>query len=205
MPASCPLGVDMSTRTPDAIPVISPVDSIGGVFVAAGCSGHGFGAGPGIGHLAADLVAGDAASVDPTPFRLSRFTDRSKIEVGALSDASESRFWQLHGSALRPKTWRSAVYGAEELEETAKLRLEGRQKRTSTRDQVDELVQTSQFRQLSSQQLEGKSYVNSNVRALPPESWLSSIRFPALFPSSRASPKNICPTGSRSRSSTRAS
>jgi glycine/D-amino acid oxidase-like deaminating enzyme len=68
--------------TPDAVPVISPVDSIGGVFVAAGCSGHGFGAGPGIGHLAADLVAGDAASIDPTPFRLSRFTDRSKIEVG---------------------------------------------------------------------------------------------------------------------------
>ncbi|WP_132552266.1 FAD-dependent oxidoreductase [Rhizobium azibense] len=70
--------------TPDAIPVISPVESIGGVFVAAGCSGHGFGAGPGIGHLAADLVAGDAASVDPDPFRLSRFTDRSKIVIGAI-------------------------------------------------------------------------------------------------------------------------
>ena len=70
--------------TPDAVPVISPVDSIGGVFVAAGCSGQGFGAGPGIGHLAADLVAGDAASVDPTPFRMSRFTDKSKIEVGAI-------------------------------------------------------------------------------------------------------------------------
>ena len=68
--------------TPDAVPVISPVGSIGGVFVAAGCSGHGFGAGPGIGYLAADLIAGGAASVDPTPFRLSRFTDRSKIEVG---------------------------------------------------------------------------------------------------------------------------
>ena len=70
--------------TPDAIPVISPTGSIGGVFVAAGCSGHGFGAGPGIGHLAADLIAGDATSVDSTPFRLSRFTDRSKIEVGAI-------------------------------------------------------------------------------------------------------------------------
>ncbi len=66
----------------DAVPVISPVGSIGGVFVAAGCSGHGFGAGPGIGYLAADLIAGGAASVDPSPFRLSRFTDRSKIEVG---------------------------------------------------------------------------------------------------------------------------
>jgi len=70
--------------TPDAIPVISPLDGIGGAFVAAGCSGHGFGAGPGIGYLAADLVAGDAASVDPTPFRMSRFSDKSKIEVGAI-------------------------------------------------------------------------------------------------------------------------
>jgi glycine/D-amino acid oxidase-like deaminating enzyme len=68
--------------TPDAVPVISAVDSIDGMFVAAGCSGHGFGAGPGFGRLAADLVTGDAASVDPTPFRLARFTDRSKIEVG---------------------------------------------------------------------------------------------------------------------------
>ena len=68
--------------TPDAVPVISPLDSIGGVFVAADCSGHGFGAGRGFAHLTADLVAGDAASVDPTPFRLSSFSDRSKIEVG---------------------------------------------------------------------------------------------------------------------------
>lgn len=68
--------------TPDSVPVISPVGSIGGVYLAAGCSGHGFGVGPGIGHLAAELVAGDRPSVDPTPFRLSRFTDKSKIEVG---------------------------------------------------------------------------------------------------------------------------
>lgn len=68
--------------TPDAVPVISAVDSIGGMFVAAGCSGHGFGAGPGFGHLAADLVAGDAPCVDPAPFRLSRFSDRSRIKVG---------------------------------------------------------------------------------------------------------------------------
>ena len=68
--------------TPDAVPVISPVYSIGGVYVAAGCSGHGFGAGPGFGHLAADLVAGDPPAVDPTPYRLSRFSDRSKIDVG---------------------------------------------------------------------------------------------------------------------------
>lgn len=68
--------------TPDSVPVISPVGSIDGVFVAAGCSGHGFGIGPGIGHLAADLVAGDRPVVDPVHFRLTRFTDNSKIKVG---------------------------------------------------------------------------------------------------------------------------
>jgi glycine/D-amino acid oxidase-like deaminating enzyme len=62
---------------PDAIPVISPVDSLPGFFIATGFSGHGFGIGPGAGKLAADMVAGDPTLVDPTPFRLSRFTDGS--------------------------------------------------------------------------------------------------------------------------------
>lgn len=68
--------------TPDAVPFISAVDGRSGLFVAAGCSGHGFGVGPGIGRLAADLIAGDEPCVDPSPFRLSRFRDRSKIKVG---------------------------------------------------------------------------------------------------------------------------
>src|SRR5438309_4392282 len=62
---------------PDAIPVISPVESLPGFFIATGFSGHGFGIGPGAGRLVADMVAGDPAMVDPTPFRLSRFTDGS--------------------------------------------------------------------------------------------------------------------------------
>jgi glycine/D-amino acid oxidase-like deaminating enzyme len=62
---------------PDAIPVISPVDSLPGFFIATGFSGHGFGIGPGAGKLVADMVAGDPTLVDPTPFRLSRFTDGS--------------------------------------------------------------------------------------------------------------------------------
>ena len=70
--------------TPDAVPVISAVEQVGGLFIAAGCSGHGFGVGPGIGYLAADLIANDTPSVDPTPFRLSRLVDGSKVEVGAL-------------------------------------------------------------------------------------------------------------------------
>jgi len=62
---------------PDAIPVISPVESLPGFFIATGFSGHGFGIGPGAGKLVADMVAGDPTLVDPAPFRLSRFTDRS--------------------------------------------------------------------------------------------------------------------------------
>ena len=37
--------------TPDAVPVISPVDSVPGFFMATGFSGHGFGIGPGAGRL----------------------------------------------------------------------------------------------------------------------------------------------------------
>ncbi|NTH49179.1 FAD-binding oxidoreductase [Agrobacterium rhizogenes] len=70
--------------TPDAVPVISPIEAIKGFYLAAGFSGHGFGIGPAAGHLAADLVANDMPCVDPTPFRLSRLLDRSPVEVGAI-------------------------------------------------------------------------------------------------------------------------
>src|SRR5437764_888503 len=62
---------------PDAIPVISAVDSLPGFFIATGFSGHGFGIGPGAGRLIADMVTGAPAIVDPAPFRLARFTDGS--------------------------------------------------------------------------------------------------------------------------------
>ncbi|WP_297339273.1 FAD-binding oxidoreductase, partial [Pseudophaeobacter sp.] len=59
--------------TPDAVPVISQVDDLPGLFVSTGYSGHGFGIGPAAGRLTADLVTGDAPVVDPHEFRLSRF------------------------------------------------------------------------------------------------------------------------------------
>ncbi|MDT8872240.1 FAD-binding oxidoreductase [Komagataeibacter rhaeticus] len=63
--------------TPDAVPVIGPVDSLPGFYLATGFSGHGFGIGPGGGRLIADLVSGRTPVVDPTPFRFGRFnTDR---------------------------------------------------------------------------------------------------------------------------------
>ncbi|NVO27212.1 FAD-binding oxidoreductase [Donghicola sp. C2-DW-16] len=67
--------------TPDAIPVISGVDDIPGFYIATGFSGHGFGIGPAAGRLTADLVRGVTPLVDPTPFRFSRFSDGSKIEI----------------------------------------------------------------------------------------------------------------------------
>ncbi|HEY0276185.1 MAG TPA: FAD-binding oxidoreductase [Paenirhodobacter sp.] len=70
---------------PDVIPAISATEGVRngvpGLFVSTGFSGHGFGLGPGAGRLAADLVSGHAPIVDPTPFRLSRFSDGSKIKA----------------------------------------------------------------------------------------------------------------------------
>jgi len=68
--------------TPDVIPYISPAGTVPGLTVAAGFSGHGFGIGPGAGRLAADLATGQVPSVDPSPFRLSRFSDGSPIVLG---------------------------------------------------------------------------------------------------------------------------
>jgi glycine/D-amino acid oxidase-like deaminating enzyme len=72
--------------TPDLIPIISPVESTPGFFIATGFSGHGFGIGPGAGKLVAELVAGEKPSVDPAAFRFSRYFERGRPQPspGAL-------------------------------------------------------------------------------------------------------------------------
>ena len=67
--------------TPDAVPVISAVDKVPGFHIATGFSGHGFGIGPAAGRRMADIVTGRPPVVDPRPFRFSRFSDGSKIEL----------------------------------------------------------------------------------------------------------------------------
>jgi glycine/D-amino acid oxidase-like deaminating enzyme len=67
---------------PDVIPYISPVGALPGLTVATGFSGHGFGIGPAAGRLAAELAIGASPSVDPAPFRYSRFSDGSPITIG---------------------------------------------------------------------------------------------------------------------------
>ncbi len=71
--------------TPDAVPVISAVDSLPGFFIATGFTGHGFGVGPGAGRLMADLVTGAAPVVDPAPFRFSRFSDGTRPRPSPLA------------------------------------------------------------------------------------------------------------------------
>ena len=67
--------------TPDGVPVIDEISAIPGMILAAGFSGHGFGIGPGAGHLVADIATGHEPIVDPLPYRLSRFSSGAKIDV----------------------------------------------------------------------------------------------------------------------------
>lgn len=60
-------------NTPDGVPGIGEVPEIPGFILAAGFSGHGFGIGPGAGHLIADLVTGAEPIFDPAPYNPARF------------------------------------------------------------------------------------------------------------------------------------
>ncbi|MDR7151837.1 glycine/D-amino acid oxidase-like deaminating enzyme [Hydrogenophaga palleronii] len=60
--------------TPDGVPGIGEIPQVPGFILAAGFSGHGFGIGPGAGHLIADLVTGAQPIFDPEPFRPERFS-----------------------------------------------------------------------------------------------------------------------------------
>ena len=67
--------------TPDGVPVIGEVPSISGFILAAGFSGHGFGIGPGAGHLVADVATGVAPIVEARPYELSRFDPGRPLDV----------------------------------------------------------------------------------------------------------------------------
>ena len=69
--------------TPDAIPGWSGVDDLEGYYIATGFSGHGFGMGAATGLIMSELVTGGKSRLDLEPFRLSRFTDGSKLELNA--------------------------------------------------------------------------------------------------------------------------
>ena len=72
----------MIDTMPDVVPVIDTAAALPGLTVLTGLSGHGFGIGPGVGRVAADLTMGRDPGHDLTRFRLSRFTDGTAIAPG---------------------------------------------------------------------------------------------------------------------------
>lgn len=81
-PALAASWAGMIDTMPDVVPVIDKVDRIPGLVVATGLSGHGFGIGPGMGRVVADLVAGHPPGHDLSRFRLSRFSDGTRLRPG---------------------------------------------------------------------------------------------------------------------------
>ena len=68
--------------TPDARPLLGPIDSVAGLYVCAGFSGMGFKISPAIGIVMAEQVLdGHARTVDITPFRASRFAEGQPIRA----------------------------------------------------------------------------------------------------------------------------
>lgn len=67
---------------PDMVPVIDRAPRPEGLIVATGFSGHGFGIGPAVGRILADLARGRPAGHDMARFRFGRFADGSALELG---------------------------------------------------------------------------------------------------------------------------
>jgi len=72
----------MIDTIPDVVPVVDRVAAVPGLVIATGMCGHGFGIGPGMGRVGADLVAGGDVGHDLTRFRLGRFSDGSRLVPG---------------------------------------------------------------------------------------------------------------------------
>ena len=68
--------------TPDAVPYLCEAPAPAGLFIGTGMSGHGFGIGPGVGRVLADLVLDRPPGHDLTRFRFGRFIDGSPIVPG---------------------------------------------------------------------------------------------------------------------------
>ncbi|WP_047145171.1 FAD-binding oxidoreductase [Aquamicrobium sp. LC103] len=72
----------MIDAMPDVVPVVDCVAGRQGLVVATGMSGHGFGIGPGMGRVIADLIQGNAVGHNLARFRIGRFSDGSTIMPG---------------------------------------------------------------------------------------------------------------------------
>jgi glycine/D-amino acid oxidase-like deaminating enzyme len=68
--------------SPDAVPTLGEAPERKGLYLATGLSGHGFGIGPAIGRITADLVREEPPGHDLERFRPTRFFDGSAIKPG---------------------------------------------------------------------------------------------------------------------------
>jgi glycine/D-amino acid oxidase-like deaminating enzyme len=72
----------MIDALPDVVPVLDRGAAIDGLFISTGFSGHGFGIGPAAGKIMAGLIQNKSVEYDLNRFRLARFSDGSKLELG---------------------------------------------------------------------------------------------------------------------------
>ena len=72
----------MIDTMPDVVPVVDHVTDLPGLVLGTGMSGHGFGIGPGMGRVLADLALGRPAGHDLSRFRLKRFVDGTPMVLG---------------------------------------------------------------------------------------------------------------------------
>ncbi|MDP7546902.1 MAG: FAD-binding oxidoreductase [Alphaproteobacteria bacterium] len=84
LPATAKVEIDRSwagyiDMTPDMLPTIGAAGAPSGLVLATGFSGHGFGMGPIVGRLVAELIQRGEPSLNLDAFRFSRFHDGSKL------------------------------------------------------------------------------------------------------------------------------
>ena len=68
--------------TPDAVPTLGEDATVKGLYIVTGLSGHGFGIGPAIGRIMADVITARPPGHDLTRFRAQRFVDGTPIRPG---------------------------------------------------------------------------------------------------------------------------
>lgn len=72
----------MIDTMPDVVPIVDHCAALPGLSICTGMCGHGFGIGPAMGRIMARLATGQQVSHDLSRFRLSRFSDGSKLTLG---------------------------------------------------------------------------------------------------------------------------
>ena len=127
--------------TPDAVPTLGEDARIEGFYIATGLSGHGFGIGPAVGRIMADLMDGRRARPRPEPLPPDPLLRRQRDRPGPLLRGAVSRkavlrswsseAWQRH--QLTPPLAPDASEASRSVYSIVPL---GRKKRMRTRPPV---------------------------------------------------------------------